>query len=48
MVLHKYLRLFCIAYLNVIIISSDLLEEHKEHVRLVYAKLQKACIYLKL
>jgi hypothetical protein len=47
-VLHEYLDLFCIAYLDDIVVYSNLLEEHEEHVRLVLAKLQEAGLYLKL
>jgi hypothetical protein len=33
---------FCIAYLDNIVVYSNLLEEHREHVRLILAKLQEA------
>jgi hypothetical protein len=47
-VLCKHLDQFCIAYLDNIIVYSNLLEDHREHVRLVFAKLQEAGLYLKL
>jgi len=37
--LHKYLDKFCIAYLDDILIYSDTLEEHHQHVRQVLEKL---------
>ena len=40
-VLWKYLNKFCIAYLDDILIYSSNLCEHKEHVRLVLAKLRE-------
>ncbi len=46
--LHEYLDLFCIAYLDDIVMYSNLLEKHEEHVRLILAKLQEAGLYLKL
>ncbi len=46
--LRKYLDLFCIAYLDDIVVYSNSLEEHEEHVRLVLVKLQEAGLYLKL
>jgi hypothetical protein len=46
--LRKFLNLFCIAYFYDIVVYSNLLEEHEEHVRLVLAKLQEADLYLKL
>ncbi len=48
MVLRKYLDLFSIAYLDDIVVYSNSLEEHEEHVKLVLAKLQAAGLYLKL
>jgi hypothetical protein len=47
-VLRKHLDQFCIAYLDDIVVNSNLLEEHREHVRLVLAKLREAGLYLKL
>jgi hypothetical protein len=47
-VLRKFFDLFCIAYLDDIVIYSNSLEEHEEHVRLVLVKLQEAGLYLKL
>jgi hypothetical protein len=47
-VLRKHLDQFRIAYLDDIVVYSNSLEEHREHVRLVLAKLQEAGLYLKL
>jgi hypothetical protein len=47
-VLHKYLDQFCIAYHDNIVVYLNFLEEHREHVRLVLAKLHEAGLYLKL
>jgi hypothetical protein len=38
-VLREYLDQFCIAYLDDIVVYSNSLEEHREHVRCVLAKL---------
>ncbi len=46
MVLHKFIVLFCIAYINTIVLYSNLLEEPEEHVRLILTKLQEAGLYL--
>jgi hypothetical protein len=46
--LRKHLDQFSIAYLDNIIIYSNSLEEHREHVRLILTKLQEAGLYLKL
>ncbi len=46
--LREFLDLFCIAYLDNIVIYSNSLEEYEEHVRLVLAKLQEVGLYLKL
>ncbi len=46
--LREHLDQFCIAYLDVIVVYSNSLEEHRKHVRLVLAKLQEAGLYLKL
>ncbi len=46
--LSEHLNQFCIAYLDDIVVYSNLLEEHREHVRLVLAKLPEAGLYLKL
>jgi hypothetical protein len=37
-VLCEYLDQFCIAYLDNMVVYSDSLEEHREHVRCVLAK----------
>ncbi len=47
-VLHEYLDQFCISYLDDIVVYSNSLEEHTEHVRCVFAKLQEAGLYVKL
>jgi hypothetical protein len=47
-VLRKFLVLFCIAYLDNIVVYVNLPNEHEEHVRLTLAKLQEAGLYLKL
>jgi hypothetical protein len=47
-VLCEHLDQFCIAYLDDIVVYSNLLEQHREHVRLIRAKLQEAGLYLKL
>ncbi len=47
-VLHKHLNQSCIAYIDDIVVYSNLLEEHRKHVQLVLSKLQEAGLYLKL
>jgi hypothetical protein len=37
--LHKHLYQFCIAYLDNIVLYSNSLEAHREHARLILAKL---------
>ena len=39
--LWEYLNKFCMAYLDDILIYSSNLKEHKEHVRLLLAKLRE-------
>jgi hypothetical protein len=46
-VLQKYLDSFCIAYQDNIVDYLNLLEKHREHVRLILVKLQEAGLYLK-
>src|SRR5258706_8539069 len=46
-VLHPFLDNFCTAYLDDILIYSERLEEHQEHVRKVLEVLSKAGLYLK-
>jgi hypothetical protein len=41
-VLHEYLDIFCTAYLDDILIYSNTLEEHREHVKKVLIALRKA------
>lgn len=45
-VLHKYLDLFCTVYIDDILIYSDNLTEHKEHVRRILESLRKAGLQL--
>ncbi len=47
-VLRDYLDIFCIAYLDDILIYSDSDEEHAEHVRRVLGRLAKHGLYAKL
>jgi hypothetical protein len=47
-VLQEHLDQFCIAYLGNIVVYSNLLEEHREHVWLIITKLQEVGLYLKL
>ncbi len=47
-VLREHLDQFCIAYLDDIVVYSNSLEEHREHLRLIVAKLQEAGLYLKM
>ena len=44
--LHPWLDVFCTAYIDDVLIYSDTLEEHREHVRTVLQALQKAGLYL--
>ncbi len=46
--LQEHLNKFCIAYLDDIVVYSNSLKKHREHVLLVFAKLQEAGLYLKL
>jgi len=46
-VLRKYLRKFVLIYLDDIIIYSKTLDEHKEHVRLIFEALQDASLMMK-
>jgi Reverse transcriptase (RNA-dependent DNA polymerase) len=45
--LREYLDRFCVVYLDDILIYSNSLEEHREHVREVLRKLKEANLYLK-
>jgi hypothetical protein len=40
--LRKYLDIFCIAYLDDVLIYSDSLEDHRKHVKLILRALRKA------
>ena len=44
--LREFLDIFCTAYLDDILIYSDILEEHKQHVRKVLQKLKDAKMFL--
>ncbi len=44
----KHLDQFCIAYMDAIVVYSNLLEEQREHIRLIIMKLLEAGLYLKL
>jgi hypothetical protein len=46
--LHKYLNVFIVVYLDDILIYLKLKEEHVKHVRLVLKKLKKNNLLLKL
>jgi hypothetical protein len=46
--LRPYLNVFVIAYLDDIVVYSNMAEEHREHVRTVLTVLLKAGLYLKL
>jgi hypothetical protein len=45
--LRPFLDIFCTAFLDDIIIYSDNLKEHKEHVRMAMTSLKEAGLYLK-
>ncbi len=47
-ILCKIYNQFCIAYLDNIIVYLNTLEIYEEHVKLVFAKLQEACLNSKL
>ncbi len=47
-VLHECLDLFCIVYLDDIVVYSDTREEHMAHVQHVLGRLKAAGLYLKL
>jgi hypothetical protein len=40
-ILSDYLDVFCIAYLDDILIYSDNLEQHRQHVRLIQKRVEK-------
>jgi len=46
--LYKYLNIFCICYIDDILIYSCTLKEHKEQVRQVLYKLKEAGLFVKL
>jgi hypothetical protein len=46
-VLSDYLDIFCIAYLDDILIYSDSMEEHRKHVRMVLKRLRDVGLTLK-
>lgn len=41
-VLRKYLNKFCMVYIDDIIIYSKTIEEHDEHIRLIFQALKEA------
>jgi len=45
--LHKYLDIFCVCYIDDILIYSRTLKEHKEQVRKVLQKLKEAGLFIK-
>jgi hypothetical protein len=47
-VLHEHLDQFCIAYLDDIVVYSNLLKKHRKHARLILTKLEEAGLCLKL
>src|SRR6266542_3627957 len=47
-VLRKYLEKFILVYLDDIIIYSKMIEEYKEHIRLVFEALRAASLMMKL
>src|SRR5438045_7015559 len=46
--IREYLYLFAVVYIDDILIYSDTLEEHIQHVRMVLKKLQEYGLYVKL
>ena len=46
--LREYLNIFCIVYLNDILIYSDDKDIHKKHVRLIFEKLRKFKLFANL
>jgi RNase H-like domain found in reverse transcriptase/Reverse transcriptase (RNA-dependent DNA polymerase)/Integrase zinc binding domain/Chromo (CHRromatin Organisation MOdifier) domain/Integrase core domain len=46
--LREYLDKFCVAYLDDILIYSDSLEEHIQHVRMILQRLRECGLYVKL
>jgi hypothetical protein len=47
-VLYEHLDQFCRAYPDNIVVNLNSLEEHREHVRLILAKLPEGGLYLRL
>ena len=45
--LREYLNLFCVCYIDDIVIYSDTLEEHETQVKKVVTKLQEASLFIK-
>jgi len=45
-VFHEYLEKFVVMYLDDIVLSNSSLEEHVEHLRLVFNKLRENPLYL--
>jgi hypothetical protein len=46
-ILSEYLDVFCVAYLDDILIFSETMEEHHKHVKLVLQKMEEASLILK-
>jgi cell fate regulator YaaT (PSP1 superfamily) len=47
-ILSDYLDVFCIAYLDDILIYSDNLEQHRQHVRLIMKRVEEVGLTLKV
>lgn len=47
-ILHEYLHVFCTAYIDDILIYSDILEEHCLYARTLLQSIKKAGLYLQL
>jgi len=45
--LHEYLDIFCVCYIDNILIYSQTLKEHKKRVRMVLQKLKEAELFIK-
>jgi hypothetical protein len=46
-ILSEYLDIFCVAYLDDILVFSDSIDAHKRHVRMILAKVVKTGLTLK-
>ena len=45
-VLHEYLDKFCVVYLDDILVYSPNISQHKEHLRLIFSRLQEQKLYV--